>query len=320
MISIIVCTYNRAEKLTTLLRSLSSQQDLNSSVAWEIVVVDNNSSDGTKTVVEEMKKNTRLNLRYLYEKRQGKSFAMNTGVAHADGDILVFTDDDAIADRRWLASIYEATQNHRYRAFGGKILPLWEHPLPPWIDLKSPYSRHFIGGAIALHDRGDEAREYDETMWVPVGGNMFFRKQVFDQYGRFRTDMGPQGGTYRVGEDGELSFRLKKAGEPILYWPKAIVYHPVSPQKLSKKYLLDYSWEASQTAARMANLPLTLDRRAKEVLKTVPATLENVAHYALDLVRNESQARLYHQCQLVELASRAYYYLTAKENLSVPAE
>jgi GT2 family glycosyltransferase len=137
---------------------------------------------------------------------------------------------------------------------------------------------------------------------------------VFDHYGRFRTDMGPQGETYRVGEDCELSFRLKKAGEPILYWPQAIVYHPVSPHKLSKEHLLDYSWQASQTTAKMANLPLTIERRTKEILKTMPATVRNVAFYALNLVRNEPRAKLYHQCQLVELASRVHYYLTAKKD------
>ncbi len=75
---------------------------------------------------------------------------------------------------------------------------------------------------------------------------MIFRREVFDRYGLFRTDMGPQGETYRVGEDGELSFRLMKAGEPILYWPQAVIYHPVTPYRLSKKYLLNYSWQASQ--------------------------------------------------------------------------
>src|SRR4030095_8206198 len=270
MISIIICTYNRAEELGNFLLSLANQKDLNSSVAWEIVVVDNNSSDGTRTVVDDLRKSQGLNLRYLFEQQQGKSFAMNTGVAHAQGDILAFSDDDVIADLSWVASIHAAAQNHRYRAFGGKVLPLWPS-LPSWFDLNSPHSRHFIGGAIPSHDQGDEAKEYDEGMWVPIGCNMFFRRDVFDRYGLFRTDMGPQGKTYRVGEDGELSFRLKTAGEPILYWAQDVVYHPISPYKLSKEHLLNSSWQASQTTAKLSNLPLTLERRAKEVLKVMPA-------------------------------------------------
>ena len=162
MISIIVCTYNRAEKLRSFLVSLAQQERLNSSVAWEIVVVDNNSSDGTRTVVDDMKKSTGLNLRYLLEKQQGKSFAMKSGVACAQGKILVFTDDDAIADRRWVASIHEATHKQQRIAFGGRVIPTWDHPLPAWFDFSSPYCRHFIGGAIGCHNKGDEARDYDE--------------------------------------------------------------------------------------------------------------------------------------------------------------
>src|SRR5262245_61059320 len=101
MISIIICTYNRAEDLGNFLLSLAYQKGLNSSVPWEIVVVDNNSSDGTRTVVDDIRKSKGLNLRYLFEEQQGKSFAMNTGVAQAQGDILAFSDDDVIADPSW---------------------------------------------------------------------------------------------------------------------------------------------------------------------------------------------------------------------------
>jgi len=235
MLSVIICTYNRAESLKRTFDSLMNQQGVNDKKLWELLIVDNNSNDQTSEVVEKYMENTRLNIRYVFEPRQGKTYALNTGISNARGQVLAFTDDDVIADSKWVASIMEAAQNYRYEGFGGKVVPLWPSAVPPWIQPTGPYAKPIVGSPIVSHDCGDEIKEYGESMWVPIGANMFFRREVFEKYGEFRTDLGPKGEIYGPYEDSELGFRLKKNGERILYFPRAVIYNPVAEYIINKK-------------------------------------------------------------------------------------
>jgi glycosyltransferase involved in cell wall biosynthesis len=309
MLSVILCTYNRAESLRRTLSTLLEQDGLDASNVWELLIVDNNSKDHTREVAEEFVRQAAFPVRYVFEGRQGKSHALNTAIESGKGDLLAFTDDDVLVDKRWVASIIEAGRSYPHLFFGGKVVPLWEHPIPPWINPKSPYSRQIIGGAIVSHDRGEEIREYGPGMWVPAGANMFIRREAFAKFGGFRTDLGPNGGNLDKEEDAELGFRLQKSGVRLLYYPKAVVHHPVTPDRLTRKYLLKYFWTTGHTEGRTRWGQLTMERRFKELVKLIPEAATGTLQYLANLGKDD-EIRLYHKVQLYRTAGRVHYYMT----------
>jgi len=307
LLTAIICTYNRADSLKRTLDSFRNQEALECEEAWELLVVDNNSSDHTRQVVKSFVATAKMNVRYIFEPRQGKSYALNTGIANSNGQILAFTDDDVIVDKRWVASIIEAGSRYPHEAFGGKVLPLWPDYIPPWIQANGPYSRPIVGGPIPSHDRGDEVREYGEGMWVPIGCNMFFRREVFDKYGGFRTDLGPHGDIYGTNEDCEIGFRLINNGERLLYYPKAIIYHPVPRSRLSQEYVLRYLWSAGITQARM-NSPSNILGRSKRIIKCILLIVERSLKYLFSLSNSDLSIRMHHKCFLYYLKGQIYFY------------
>lgn len=291
--------------------SLMNQEGFEDKNLWELLIVDNNSNDHTREVVENFGADTSLNISYIFEKQQGKSYALNTGIANSRGQILAFTDDDVIVDKRWVASIIEASTKYSHKAFGGKVIPLWLDPIPPWIQPTGPYANPIIGAAIVSHDKGDEVKEYGEDMWVPIGANMFFRRDVLEKYGGFRTDLGPRGDILGPHEDSEMGFRLKNNGEKILYYPNAIVYHPVPHYRLSTEYLLKYFWNLGLTEARM-DCPSNVMRRSKAILRWTLFLIIRFVKYCLSVLKDDPSARMYHKCQLYYLIGRIYNYATGR--------
>src|SRR3989338_5901430 len=124
-LSVIVATYNRAQTLQKTLESILNQKTLGA-FDFEIILVDNNSNDNTKEIVEALKKKAGGRLRYFFEPKQGKAFAINKGIGEAKGEILAFTDDDAVVDELWLWNIFECFKVHRCDGLCGRILP--EYP------------------------------------------------------------------------------------------------------------------------------------------------------------------------------------------------
>src|SRR5215211_2485879 len=110
-VSVVLCTHNRYETLRNALRALA-MTTVPSGLDWEVVVVDNNSSDRTRIVVEEFARQAPCEAVYVFEARQGKSFALNSGIARARGRILAFTDDDAVVDVEWLSAIARGFAEH----------------------------------------------------------------------------------------------------------------------------------------------------------------------------------------------------------------
>lgn len=245
-VSVIVCTFNRCESLARVLDNLASSI-VPETVEWEVLVVDNNSSDQTRKVVEDFCRRHPGRFRYLFEPQQGKSHALNTGVREAAGELLAFTDDDVIVDPHWLHNLATSLHNSQWAGAGGRVLRKWTCPPPRWLSLGSGYEK--VGWALVSFDLGDEACELANP---PVGANMMFRKEVFTKHGPFRTDLGPQGieislrsgheveteRITRVYEDAEFGHRLFFAGERLGYEPSAVVHHPVPENRITKKYFL----------------------------------------------------------------------------------
>jgi glycosyltransferase involved in cell wall biosynthesis len=234
LITVIVCTYNRCQVLAEALESIAASV-MPSDVEWEVLVVDNNSSDRTHEVIERFRNQYSGRFRYLLEPRQGLSFARNAGVFDSRGDVVAFTDDDVIVEPTWLSSLTITLQSDKWAGVGGRVVPRWDRRPPRWL---SPSGCLLQGPFVALDLGPDQL----PMLQAPVGANMAFRKEVFGKYGGFRTDLGRSAENLLSREDSEFGDRLLAAGEHFLYEPSAVVYHPVPDERLNKKYLLSWSF------------------------------------------------------------------------------
>lgn len=244
-VSVILATYNRAPSLLatleTFLRLVSPPH-----LAWELVLVDNNSRDDTREAVKKFASNATFPIRYIFEKQQGRSAALNAGIAGAKGEIIAFTDDDVLLHPDWLRNLARTFERFDCAAVAGRVVPLWNHPRPAWLEMEGQQ-------AIVNFELGAEAKEIQIP---PLGANSAFRKQVFDKYGFYRLDLGVSGSTHTVTcEDTEFGLRLIRAGEKIMYCPDAIIYHPVDAGRTTKKYFLDWYFYNGVSLTRAAGLP-----------------------------------------------------------------
>jgi len=229
-ITVIICTYNRSQKLAKALESIAASVVPND-VEWNVLVVDNNSSDQTREVVEDFSKRFKDRFRYHFEPRPGKSYALNSGIGESSGDVLAFTDDDVIVESNWLWNLTASLLSCEWAGTAGRITPLWEQPIPRWLRLDGDLLR----GPFVVFDLGPTPCPLLEA---PVGANMAYRKEIFAKYGGFLSDLGPQPGSEIRGEDSEFGYRLLKSGEQLRYEPSAVVYHPVPSERINRKFLL----------------------------------------------------------------------------------
>jgi glycosyltransferase involved in cell wall biosynthesis len=229
-ITVIVCTYNRHQGLAKALEGLAASE-LPESTEWEVLVVDNNSSDQTREVIEDFCRRYPGRFRYWFEPLQGKSYALNAGIRESRSTILAFADDDAIVERSWLWNLTSALDSGEWAGAGGRIIPVWPGPLPRWLSTDDP---HTMGPFVAF-DLGFEA---GPLMRPPYGANMAFRREEFEKYGGFRTDLGPRPGSEIRREDIEFANRLLAGGERLRYEPRAVVRHPVEENRMKKDFVL----------------------------------------------------------------------------------
>lgn len=247
-ITVILCTYNRAECLGTALSSAAALV-LPESVEWEILVVDNNSTDRTREVVQDFCSRYPSRFRYVFEPRQGLCRARNSGVREARGHIIAFMDDDVTVEPTWLQSLTSRLHDSKWGGAGGRVLPARSFTVPDWLALEGPTN---MGGVLAIFDLGDKAGELDRA---PFGNNMAFRREMFQQYGCFRTDLDRCGSSMLSGGDIEFGRRVMAAGARLCYEPSAIVYHAVPDNRLKKEYFLKFWFGSGRTEIR------TMDRR-----------------------------------------------------------
>jgi glucosyl-dolichyl phosphate glucuronosyltransferase len=246
MISVVISTYNRHSSLTVTLESLA-RMSVPPDIEWELIVVDNNSQDQTRKVVEEVAKSSGLNIRYVFEPRQGLSYARNTGIAEGRGAIIALTDDDVIVDRHWLREVKKAFEEFDCLGIAGKIVPLWSFPKPSWLVETGRYATP--RGPLVNFDLGENPCA---VRGFPAGANLSFRRIAFDRYGLFRTDLGVP---HTMGEDTEFLMRLNSCGERIVYAPKAVIYHPVDRSRARKRYYRGWFFHVGLYDARVQRIP-----------------------------------------------------------------
>jgi len=242
-ITVILCTHNRARTLATALESIASQT-IPQSIGWEVVVVDNNSSDETLQVVQDHQKRHPERFRYFFESQPGISHARNSGIREARGEILAFIDDDETAAPDWLQNLTANLHNGEWSGAGGRILSQWHSARPRWFSDQSALTL----APLAMFDRGSLDGQLTES---PFGANMAFRKEVFNQYGGFRIDLGRIGKGMLSGEDSEFGQRVLAAGKRLRYEPSAVTYHPVEEYRVNRKYFLKWWFNKGMSDVRI---------------------------------------------------------------------
>jgi glycosyltransferase involved in cell wall biosynthesis len=249
-LSVVICTWNRAESLQKTLDSIERCR-VPEETDWEILIVDNNSTDGTSEVCQRFVQRNPQRYKYLIEKQQGKSFALNTGVESARGNLLAFADDDVLVEPDWLYELVSAMNENGCAGVAGKIVPVWNSPKPDWFSLDGP---HGLMLAIVEYDLGDQ-NQFCRIENPPFGANLALRRDVFGKYGMFRTDLGPVAGTTLRGEDTEYCRRLMSHGEKLLYVPRAVVFHPVPEERTTKRYFESWYFDYGRMLVRTSGPP-----------------------------------------------------------------
>jgi len=249
-LSIVVCTYNRSESLKDTLRALFGQK-VSGALKIEILIVDNNSNDATRAVVESAMSRSPWPLRYLFEAQQGRSFAMNRAIRESSGSFIAFTDDDVLPEPTWIQSLWNSAQDFKADCVGGKVEPLWEQAPPTW--LQNEKERQFA--LLALLDRGNEfqvAGKPDGSFLV--GANMAFKKEIFNELGFFRTDVGRRGKQLLSGEDSDMIRRFIEKGKRVVYAPTAVVKHKVPVERMQLSYLRNWKFNSGRSIVRISKL------------------------------------------------------------------
>ena len=229
-VSVVVATYNRCEVLRGTLESLMNQD--RSACEYEVIVVDNNSTDQTRRMIEDLRNAAGYrNLLYSFESNQGVSHARNNGISIARGGIIAFTDDDIRPTRNWISSILKAFKEFpEADCIGGKVLPNPGTKFPSW--LTNEYWT-----PLALLDLGDGSKQLDvRTGAGLVAANLVVRASVFGEVGLFRSELQRLKDSIGSLEDHEFQLRLSDAKKCLMYIPELVVYAHVLEERLSKAY------------------------------------------------------------------------------------
>lgn len=230
-ISIIICTWNRATSLEATLHSLHKQLDCDN-LSVEVIVVDNNSTDRTKSIVNSFRQGWQIGqLRYVFESRQGKQFALNRGIAISNYEVLAFTDDDVLLPTDWLANVARAFTDPYLELAGGRTLPIWPSSGPP------PWFNSSMSAVVGIVDLGEQRLCPAPDGYAPAGANLVARRTLFDRVGVFSE-------THFRHMDFEFGRRCAAAGTVIAYEPSLIVYAPVSEACFTKRYFRRWWFKA----------------------------------------------------------------------------
>jgi glycosyltransferase involved in cell wall biosynthesis len=262
--SVVIATYNRAADLGQTLASLAG---LRPQDTWEVVVVDNNSTDDTRAVVQQAARAFPAPLHYVFEAAQGRSPALNAGIRRALGGIVVTTDDDVRVAPDWLDRAGEALERLQCDYVGGRVLPIWGGPRPAW--LPDHGGKHWA--VIALLDYGSQPVEFGAR--VPLGVNMAFRRSAFDQAGLFDPHTGRKAGTLLGQEVREWCIRARGAGLRGFYVPELTLRHLIPAARLNKRYFRRWFYWRGISRARLyrqSGLDMEAPERTTLDFRTMP--------------------------------------------------
>jgi glucosyl-dolichyl phosphate glucuronosyltransferase len=227
--SVIIVTANRADELRRTLTSLATVRPVGRT---ELLVVDNNSSDHTRSVVDAMSAMLPFAVRYLFVPQPGKYGALNIAIEASRGDMVAATDDDARFEPDWLEQAAAGLARFQCDFVGGRVRPSWCGPRPAWL----PEGNGLHDKVIAVLDHGDRPREFGIGISWPLGVNVAYRRQALDRVGLFDNALGRTAGTLRNQAQREWHLRARAAGVVGMYLPDMVVHHMVVPDRLTKRY------------------------------------------------------------------------------------
>ena len=291
-VSVVIPTYNRAAMLRNAVDSVLGQD---TTVPFEIVIVDNNSQDDTETVARALVAANPEKVRYVVEREQGNAHARNRGVQTARGAIIAFIDDDVTVEGDWLSTLKNVLDSRDELSFvGGRVLPQWDGPPPSWLtpDHWSP---------LALLDYGpDELIIGGNRPRGLLTANIAFRRRVFDEVGTFSPHLQRVKNMIGSMEDTEFLLRVCRSGRQGLYSPGMIARARVEVERLSKTYhrrwhtghghfyavMSDPDWEHS--SFRVAGVPGHLYKQ----------TLTHALKWLTTRATGNADAAFTHECHL----------------------
>jgi glycosyltransferase involved in cell wall biosynthesis len=320
--TLLIATCNRAALLDETLDSIRAMR-VGTGRRWDVIVVDNNSTDGTRAVVERQARDFPVPLRYLYEAQQGRSSALNAGIAASNATIIAMTDDDVRVEAGWLEAACEALGDPAIAYAGGPVTPIWETPPPAWLDL----TRGDLWGTIAIQDHGDRPFDYGRARKVPLGANMAARRSMFTSIGGFRADLGRRRGKLVLGQEvPELLMRARAAGLRGMYVPAMRVHHHIPSTRLTRAYFRKWwfgkgvSRSALERVQPVTELGVDL-RQTPHVMRVPRYMYGSAARDVLGCVRNLWLGRradaFRHEMMLMFFAGYFWARLTSRSSRTI---
>jgi glucosyl-dolichyl phosphate glucuronosyltransferase len=271
LFSIVICTYNRAELARQAIASVLAQDFSKSQ--YELLILDNNSSDHTPAMAQEFCQ-AYPNVRYFLEDKVGLSHARNRGWQEAGGEYVAYIDDDCKVPPTWLRAASKVIGQVHPAAFGGPFYPFYNSPKPAWF--KDEYGSHVQGQEM----RPLKDREYLDGM------NMFIRADALEQSGGFNPNFGMKGKKIAYGEETDLIYRLREHAEKIYYVPEVFVYHLVRAEKMSLWTNLVMSFSGGYYYAKVAQ-PSNAGSVLKSFFHLIKVVLKITKSLSWDLLRRD---------------------------------
>jgi len=293
-VSVVISTYNRGALLENAVRSVLAQDEA-SAPSFELIVVDNNSTDETAELIRRVAE-LDGRVRYVFEPQQGSSYGRNAGIREARAPLIAFTDDDVLAEPDWLASIVRAFDEHSGTdVVGGRVLPVWPSPPPAWLtrDHWTP---------LALIDYGERSIEVDAACPIClVSANLSFRRAVLDSVGGFAAAFQLVKGSVGSVEDHELLLRVLSTGRKVVYDPRVVVHAAIQSNRLEQAY--HRRWHAGHGYYHALLRSERMEQTSVGTLFGVPAhlyrqALEALAGWARAKAIGDPLRAFHHEVQL----------------------
>lgn len=269
MLTVLICTHNRAMLLARVLDSLNAAK--RPAMPVQILVAANACTDDTVAQLQayqaQQQERGWLPLRLLEVPTPGKSHALNRAIPEIETELTAFVDDDHRVDDDYLVSIEQAAQTWPDAGlYCGRILPDWDGSEPAWVHDEGPYRIYPL--PVPRYDQGDAAKTITaEEGPIPGGGNLAVRRDVFELAGKFSTELGPHGHDLGGGEDSEYVLRALTRGVRCQYVPNMVQHHYVDTERLKLGYLLKKSYQRTRSTSRIhgtGTVPLYMWRKLVE--------------------------------------------------------
>jgi glycosyltransferase involved in cell wall biosynthesis len=303
-LTVAICTYNRASYLEKALASLASQTANPST--FEVIVVDNASTDATPQVVVRWQQACPAPIRYVREERLGLSYARNRALAETASPYIAYLDDDAIATAGWVASLLSSFMERepRPQAVGGPIKPIWEAPRPEWLP-------DGLLGYLTVLERPVPSKHFRFEEELIFGANMAFERSVLQELGGFDPSLGRVGTNLLSGEEILVMRQLRRRGAVGYFNADAVVHHHVSASRLTKSWFYNrvYWGGMSYSVVAMRLESMSLLQRAWTAVKLIRSHLyRDKVWRALPGIGDE-RSRFGARCRALNAFSAAFGYL-----------